>query len=417
VQRFLPHTTSYWEIWVDGEKAVTAEPKPTDVEPIYGDTYLPRKFKIGLAWPGDNCVDVYTQDFGAVPTLSNGSTGELTGWNVLVGGGLGMSHAREADTYPRLASALGWVTPEQLTDVAQAVITVQRDHGNRTDRARARLKYLIDTEGLEWFRAQVEARLGYRLHDPVELLPWDAADDHHGWFQNDSGSWALGLPVPSGRVRDTEASKYRTALRELMSSGLVQELRVTPRQDVILNGITSSARGHVEQVLRSHGIALAEDTTTFARLAIACPALPTCGQALGEAERALPGMIEGLDTAIAAAQLGDADIRMNVTGCPNGCARPYTAEIGIVGRGKTTYDVYLGGAAGGQRLGERVRADVPIGELSNLLSPVFQQYEVGRTPGETFGDFCHRVGTDTITTWLPAPVLRRRAKQVEDSTA
>jgi sulfite reductase (ferredoxin) len=416
VQRFLPHTTSYWEIWVDGEKAVTAEPKPTDVEPVYGDTYLPRKFKIGLAWPGDNCVDVYTQDFGAVPTLSNGTTGALTGWNVLVGGGLGMSHAREDDTYPRLASPLAWVTPDQLTDVIQAVITVQRDHGNRTDRARARLKYLIDTEGLDWFRAQVEARLGYALHDPAELLPWTDTDDHHGWFKNDSGTWALGVPVPSGRVRDTDESKYRTALRELMSSGLVQEMRVTPRQDVILNGVTSSARGRIEQVLHSYGIALAEDTTAFARLAIGCPALPTCGQALGEAERALPSMIEGFDKVMAQAGIGDAAIRMNVTGCPNGCARPYTAEIGIVGRGKTTYDVYLGGAAGGQRLGERVRADVPIGELTNLLAPVFQQYEVDRTEGETFGDFCHRVGTDTITTWLPTPVLRRRAKQVEEST-
>jgi sulfite reductase (ferredoxin) len=417
VQRFRPHTTSYWEIWVDGEKAVTAEPKPTDVEPVYGDTYLPRKFKIGLAWPGDNCVDVYTQDLGAVPTLSNGTSGELTGWNVLVGGGLGMSHAREEDTYPRLASPLGWVTPDQLTDVIQAVITVQRDYGNRTDRARARLKYLIDTEGLDWFRAQVEERLGYKLTDPAELLPWTDTDDHHGWFQNDAGTWGLGVPVPSGRVRDTDDGQYRAALRDLMASGLVQEMRVTPRQDVILNGITELAKARVEHILSQYHVSLAEHTTAFARLAIACPALPTCGQALGEAERVLPNMVEGFEKVMAQAGVGDVPVRMNVTGCPNGCARPYTAEVGLVGRGKTTYDVYLGGAAGGQRLGERVRADVPIGELSNLLSPVFQQYESHRFTGEAFGDFCHRVGTEVISTWLPAPVLRRRSKQVEESTA
>lgn len=415
VTRFRPHTTSYWEIWVDGEKAVSAEPPSVETEPVYGDTYLPRKFKIGLAWPGDNCIDVYTHDVGVVPTLRHGSTGELTGWNVLVGGGLGMSHAREEDTYPRLASPLGWVTPEKLTDVIQAVITVQRDYGNRTDRARARLKYLIDTEGLAWFRGQVEERLGYALHDPTELLPWNNTDDHHGWFLNDAGSWALGVPVPSGRVRDTDGGQYRSALRELMSSGLVQEMRVTPRQDVILNGISASARGEVERVLRHHSIALAQDTTAFARLAIACPALPTCGQALGEAERVMPQLIEGIDKVMAVAGVGDSAIRMNVTGCPNGCSRPYTAEIGIVGRGKTTYDVYLGGAAGGERLGVRVRADVALGDLPNLLAPVLSEFEAGRTDGETFGDFCHRVGSETITTWLPAPVLRRRAKQMEDS--
>jgi sulfite reductase (ferredoxin) len=415
VTRFRPHTTSYWEIWVDGEKAVTAEPAPVDVEPVYGDVYLPRKFKIGLAWPGDNCVDVFTQDVGVVPTLSKETVGALTGWNVLVGGGLGMSHAREHDTYPRLATPLGWVQPHQLTDVIQAVITTQRDFGNRADRHRARLKYLIDERGIAWFRSEVEARLGYALSDPIPLLPWAPMDDHHGWFANDSGSWALGVPVPSGRVRDGAEGNYRSALRELMASGLVMEMRITPRQDVILNGVAESSRPKVEQILRAHGVALSEDITAFERLSIACPALPTCGQALGEAERVLPGMVAGINAAMADAGVGEAAIRMNVTGCPNGCARPYTAEIGIVGRGKTTYDVYLGGAAGGDRLGQRVRADVGLADLPKLLAPVFAQYQLDRHDRETFGDYCSRVGTDALVTLLPEPVVRRRGKQMEES--
>ena len=415
VARFRPHTTSYWEIWVDGEKAVSAEPAPVDTEPVYGDVYLPRKFKIGLAWPGDNCVDVYTQDVGVVPTLSNGTTGDLTGWHVLVGGGLGMSHARENDTYPRLATPMAWVTPTQLTDVIQAVITAQRDYGNRADRQRARLKYLIDEKGLSWFRGEVEDRLGYALADPQPLLPWAAADEHHGWFENDASAWAIGVPVPSGRVRDGVEGNFRAALRELMASGHVSEMRITPRQDVILNGVAASAKSEVERILRAHGVPLAHDTTAFARLSIACPALPTCGQALGEAERALSSMVSGIGGAMEKAGVGDADIRMNVTGCPNGCARPYTAEIGVVGRGKTTYDVYLGGSAGGDRLGQRIRADVALGDLDGLLSPVFGRYASDRHDGESFGDYCHRIGTDAIVTLLPEPVVRRRSKQMEES--
>jgi sulfite reductase (ferredoxin) len=427
VARFLPRTTSYWEIWVDGEKAVTAEPAaspvaaasqaPVQVEPVYGDVYLPRKFKIGFAWPGDNCVDVYTQDVGIVPTLSEGTTGELTGWNVLVGGGLGMSHAREDDTYPRLASPLAWVGATELTEVVEAIITVQRDFGNRTDRARARLKYLIDERGLDWFRDEVASRLGRSLHAPVELLPWTAMDDHHGWFATDAGDWALGVPVPSGRVRDGAEGNFRSAFATLMASGLVREMRVTPRQDVILTGIAAANRVEIETTLRSNNIALAEDITPFARLSIACPALPTCGQALGEAERKLGDMVVGIGSAMDAAGVGAAPIHMNVTGCPNGCARPYTAEIGIVGRGKTTYDVYLGGAASGERLGERVRADVGLGDLSALLAPVFSSYGTDALVGETFGDFCHRLGTDAIVTLLPIPTVRRRSKQVEESSA
>ena len=412
VQRFRPQTTSYWELWVDGEKAVTAE--PTDVgevggvvEPVYGDTYLPRKFKIGVAWPGDNSIDVYTQDVGIVPTLSEGTNGDLTGFVVLAGGGLGMNHAREDDTYPRLASVLGWVRPDQLIDVVEAVVTTQRDHGNRDDRHRARLKYLVDARGVDWLKAEVEQRCGATLLPAPELASW-GADDYHEWIQAGS-NYTYGLPVPSGRVGDREGNTLRSALRELAGSGLVERFIVTPRQDLLISGVAESDRTKVEAVLRSHGVPLAADVTALARLSIACPALPTCGQALGEAERVLPHFVELLDKTLVDAEVGGSAIRMNMTGCPNGCARPYTAEIGIVGRTKTNYDVYVGGAVGGERLAERLRADVALDDIPALLSPLFAGYGSNGQVGESFGDYCARIGIEQLTTVLPAPKVKRRS--------
>ena len=416
VQRFRPQTTSYWEIWVDGDKAFTAEPataeptvadRPdTPVEPVYGETYLPRKFKIGVAWPGDNSIDVYTQDVGIVPTLSNGTSGELTGFIVYAGGGLGMSHAREDDTYPRLGSELGWVQPHELIDVVEAVVTTQRDHGNRGDRHRARLKYLIDERGVEWLQGEVEARSGVTLQPAPALVPWAPAE-YHEWLPSGK-TFTCGLPVPSGRVADREGVALRTALRDLAKSGLVGTFIVTPRQDLLLSGVKPADRSKVEAVLRGHGVPLADDVTPLARLSIACPALPTCGQALGEAERVLPQFVDALDKSLAEAGATSAAIRMNMTGCPNGCARPYTAEIGIVGRTKTNYDVYVGGSIGGERLAERLRADVALADIPALLSPVFAGYAKESEPGESFGDYCHRIGTAELVTVLPAPTVRRR---------
>jgi sulfite reductase (ferredoxin) len=420
VARFRPQTTSYWELWVDGEKAVTAEPAEpapgSTVEPVYGETYLPRKFKIGVAWPGDNSIDVYTQDVGLVPTLRDGTSGEVTGYVVFAGGGLGMSHAREDDTYPRLGSELGWVPPERVVDVVEAVVTTQRDYGNRGDRHRARLKYLIDDRGLEWFRGEVESRSGLTFQPSPGLPEW-GADDHLGWTHvpfNDTYSY--GIPISSGRVADRDGSALRTALRELATSGLVRDFRVTARQDLLLTGVAKNHRATIEKSLRGHGVALADDVSALTRLSIACPALPTCGQALGEAERVLPQFVELLDKSLADAGAGGAAIRMNMTGCPNGCARPYTAEIGVVGRTKTNYDIYVGGAVGGQRLAERLRADVPFAEIPALLSPVFAGFASDAEAGESFGDYCARVGTDALVAVLPAPtVKRRRAPTTEDA--
>jgi sulfite reductase (ferredoxin) len=403
VARFRPRTRAYWELWIDGDKAVTAE--PADPEPVYGDVYLPRKFKIAVGWPGDNCVDALANDVGIVPTLTAGTSGPLTGFMVYVGGGLGMSHAREDDTYPRLASPLGWVTPERIVDVVEAIVTTQRDHGNREDRHRARLKYLVDERGIDWMRQEVGRRAGAPLGPPVvDLPPW-TADDHHGVHDG-----VVGVPVPSGKVVDRDGVAIRTALRELAADGTVKELRLTPRQDLLLLGIAPDRIGEVEQRLREHGVPLAGDVSNLRRLAIACPALPTCGQALGEAERVLPDLVSELEKVFADTGNGDAAVRLNMTGCPNGCARPYTAEIGIVGRTKTTYDVYVGGSPGGDRLAERIRADVPLDQLPAVLAPVLQRY--AGTDG-SFGDWAAGVGAESIATWLPEPVTRRRRPAAE----
>jgi sulfite reductase (ferredoxin) len=259
VARFRPYTDSYWDLWVNGEHAVSAErPRPLDpiddVEPIYGDVYLPRKFKIAIGWPGDNCVDVFANDVGIVPTLSEGTAGELTGFVVLAGGGMGMSHSRPDDTYPLLAQPVGWVPPSDLGDVVEAIVTTQRDHGNRDDRSRARLKYLLEARGVEWLRREIERRTGRSLAPPVELLA-ASVDAHHGWEHDGvpADVAVLGVPVPSGKVQ----GDLRRALARLVADGLVAELRVTPRQDLLLVGVSDPEM--VEALLRANGVALAAD--------------------------------------------------------------------------------------------------------------------------------------------------------------
>src|SRR5215213_11074856 len=269
-RRTRPRTTAYYQLWVDGGLAVSASPAEAPDEPLYGQTYLPRKFKIGIAWPGDNCIDAYSQDFAAVPALEDGA---VIGYTVLVGGGLGKSHT-DPTTYPRLASPLAFVTPEELAEVAEAVILVQRDNGNRADRDHARLKYLIDRWGLERFREAVEEQLGRRLAPPGEL-EWESEDDHLGWHESGDGTWFLGVHVPSGRIRDG----YRSGIRSVIEQ-VGADVRLTTRQDVLLTGIAPEDKERVEGLLREAGVPLVEDVPALERSALSCPALPTCGLAL-----------------------------------------------------------------------------------------------------------------------------------------
>ncbi len=455
VARFRPRTETYWEVWVDGEQAVTAEPNPAahhperpsaharpaaitpvdDVEPIYGEAYLPRKFKIGIAWPGDNCIDVYSNDVGIVPTLTEGTTGELTGFVVLAGGGMGMTHNRPDDTYPLLARPVAWVPPADLGDVVEAIITTQRDHGNRDDRNRARLKYLLEERGIDWLRDQIEARTGLTLAPPV-ALPEFRDDAHFHWHEID-GVDTLGLPVPSGKV----VGGYREALRELVAGGHVSELRVTARQDMLLVGATD--RATVESILHEHGVTLASDQTPVRSLSIACVALPTCSKALGEAERVLPDVIDHLEKLLADTGNTGLPLRVNMTGCPNGCARPYGAELGIVGRTKKNYDIYVGGNEQGDRLAELLRADVPLTDVPELLRPLLERFTAERVddvadastekctesnaeranPGifrggdghVGFGDWCAGHELAELQALLPAPTGRRRGPRAAAS--
>jgi sulfite reductase (ferredoxin) len=389
-RRTRPRTTAYYQLWMDGDLAVSASPPEDQDEPLYGPTYLPRKFKISIAWPGDNCVDAYSQDFAAVPELEDGV---VVGYTVLVGGGLGKSHTDET-TYPRLASPLAFVTPEELAEVAEAVVVVQRDNGNRADRDHARLKYLIDRWGLDQFRQAVEEQLGRRLAPPRDLT-WESEDDHLGWHESGDGTWFLGVHVPSGRIKDGTEARYRSAVRSVIEA-VGADVRLTARQDVLLTGIAPEDRDRVEGLLREAGVPLAEDVAPLERSALACPALPTCGLALGEAERVLPEVLDDISSALDAAGVGDVAPHVRMTGCPNGCARPYTAELGIVGRGKTSYDIHVGGDVAGTRMNEVFAVNIPRNQLGPVLGPLLEHYRDARRPGEGIGDFAAREGVTSL---------------------
>ena len=397
-ERFRPQSGGYYDVWMDGEHAATAGGKTGSVpEPLYGLTYLPRKFKIGIAHPGDNCIDVYANDFGAIP-VEHPQYGP--GFTVVVGGGMGAAHAREDDTYARLAEPLGWVREGDLGNVAEAVIAAFRDHGNREDRKRARLKYVIDVHGIDWFRAEVVARLkqGAELFSAVDVPQWQAADDHLGWHLQPDGRGFLGVHVDAGRIHDKGDLRIRTALRLAVQRYGV-DLRLTANQNVLLINVDPNDRQGLESLLVEHGVTLAEDLTPLRRNAMACPALPTCGQALGEAERVLPQALAAVAAAFTLAGADEPDVHVRMTGCPNGCARPYNSEIGLVGRGKTTYDVYVGGSALGIRLNRRVGQDVKLVDITKVLGPIVERHLVEGHEGEGFGDFCARLRVGEPPRW------------------
>lgn len=401
--RFRPQSSAYWELWLDGERALSAGPVSDETEPLYGDTYLPRKFKIGIAWAGDNAVDVYSQDAGLI--LVPGPNGE-SGGVLVAGGGLGRTHT-DATTFPRLADPIGWVADTDIPEAVEAVVKVFRDHGNRSDRSHARLKYLVADRGVAWLREQVEERLGHPLIDPVEIPAFGRPSDNFGWHEQYDGRWYLGLPVPTGRLTDAYGINRRSAVRETLAQ-FADEIRVTPHQDLLLCGIDESDRDAVDALLAHHGVPQAGQLSLSVLSTMACPALPTCGQALGEAERVLPELTDLLDSLLIARGLDELRIETRMTGCPNGCARPYTAELGIVGRTKTRYDIFLGGDAGGTRLAEELVVSVPFTKLADVLGPLLDQYRDDHKPSdedhqadETFGDWANRRGIANLAASLP----------------
>ena len=378
-----PRTGAYREIWLDGEKIAGAE--KAVVEPIYGKTYLPRKFKIVVAVPPSNDVDIFAHDLGYIAILEG--NGAIAGWNVTVGGGMGMTHGEE-DTYPRTADVMGFCTTKDAVAIAEAVVTVQRDWGDRANRKHARLKYTIEDRGLDAFRAEVERRAGVKL-EAAKAYKFTSTGDRYGWSAGAEGRGHLTLFVENGRIHDTAAAKQMAALRELakIHDG---EFRITPNQNLIVANVPTEKQAEIERIAREVG--LLAPWSGLRRNAMACVALPTCGLALAESERYLPGLITELDQRLAAHGLSADDIVIRMTGCPNGCARPYLAEIGLVGKGPGRYNLYLGAAYDGSRLSKLYAEDVIDSGIVAALDPIFAAYAADRQKGERFGDFTIRAG-------------------------
>ena len=379
-EHLLPRTNAYAEIWLD---APAVDPG-TEVEPVYGPLYLPRKFKIGIAVPPDNDVDVYAQDLSFIAVEDGG---RLAGWNVLVGGGMGMTHGEKA-TYPRLADVLGFCTPDQALAVAEQVVCVQRDFGDRSNRRHARLKYTIDDRGVDWFKAELENRLGFALA-PARPFAFERNTDAFGWHQGPDGRWHYTLFVENGRIADRGARRLRTGLREIarVHRGL---FALTNNQNVTIAGVEAARRAAIATLIDEYG--LEREASRLRQNAMACVAMPSCALAMAESERYLPDLITRLDGVIDACGLADTPITLRMTGCPNGCARPYIAEIGLVGKAPGKYNLYLGAGFHGQRLGKLYRENIGEDAIVEALTPLLERYASERQADEHFGDFLVRAG-------------------------
>lgn len=390
-EHLRPRTRAYHEIWLDGEKLADSGEED---EPLYGPTYLPRKFKIAFAVPPINDVDVFAHDLGFIAIVEDGA---LRGYEVTVGGGLGASHG-DPETYPRLADAIGFVAPDQVFAIAEAVLTTQRDYGNRDVRKRARLKYTIDDRGLPWFRAEVERRAGFALA-PARPLAFEHNGDRYGWVEGEDGRWHLTLAIAAGRIADRPGAPHLTGLREIAcllsdasESRSSPHFRLTPNQNLIVAGVPAALRPEIDRLVAAHGLDGYRRGSAAARQALACVALPTCPLAMAEAERYLPAVTARLDGVLARLGLSEAPILLRISGCPNGCSRPYLAEIGLVGKGPGRYNLHLGADARGQRLNRLYRENLDEDAIFAALEPLLARFTAERKAEEGFGDFLLRAG-------------------------
>jgi sulfite reductase (NADPH) hemoprotein beta-component len=379
-----PRSGAYREIWLDGEKIAGGEPE--EVEPIYGRTYLPRKFKIVVAVPPSNDVDVFAHDLGFIAILDE--AGDTAGWNVTVGGGMGMTHG-EPDTYPRTADVMGFCETRDVIAVAEAVVTVQRDWGDRSNRKHARLKYTIEDRGLDAFRTEVQKRAGVKLGAP-KPFSFTSMGDRYGWTEGEDGKSHLTLFVPNGRIKDTAGGAAMLTALSKIAEVHKGDMRLTANQNVIIANVAPEERATIEAIVKRYG--LVQPVSGLRRNAMACVALPTCGLALAESERYLPDLIDALDEKLAQYGLSDDEIVIRMTGCPNGCARPYLAEIGLVGKGPGRYNLYLGAAFDGSRMSKLFAEDLDHAAIIATLDPVLAAYAKERKPNEHFGDFAIRAG-------------------------
>lgn len=382
----LPHTRAYAEIWLDEEKLLSTEDEqPAKVEPVYGKTYLPRKFKMAVAVPPDNDVDVYTNDLGFIAVAQEG---ELVGFNLVAGGGMGSTHG-EVETFPRLADDFGFIKAEDTIKFAEAVMTVQRDWGNRSNRKRSRLKYTIVDHGFEAFKAEVEKRAGVKFAPKREVVIGDRGD-RYGWVKGIDNHWHLTLFIEGGRVKDTQGKLLQTGLREIakIHKG---DFRMTSNQNIIIAKVADEDKAEIEALARKHGLMGLVITATRGH-SIACVALPTCALAMAEAERYFPEFIDHVDALQAKHAIGEQAIVVRMTGCPNGCARPFAAEIGFVGKAPGRYNMYLGASFEGTRLNKMYRENIQEAEILSELDNLFGRYAAERKTGESFGDFTVRAG-------------------------
>ena len=390
-----PRTTAYHELWLTdsetGQKQLAGGgPNGHEIEPIYGPTYLPRKFKTGIGLPGDNSADIYSQDLGLLAVCEDWN---IVGYNVLVGGGFGTTPSA-AKTFPAIAQPLCFVTPDQAVDVSTAIVKVQRDFGNRADRKVARLKYLIHNWGLDRFKAKVEEYYGAELPAPRPIHVHEF-NDGMGWHAQGDGRFFYGLNIENRRIKDEGLYRMKTALREICKT-LAPPLRLTPHQSLLFCDLEEKDRPQIESILKEHCVPLSEEFSNSRRWAISCPALPTCGLAITECERILPSLIDQLETELEKLGLSDEVFTTRMTGCPNGCARPYNSDIGLVGKTLDKYTIFLGGRRQGDRLNFIYKDKVPTAEVVPTLISVFQYFRSARETGESFGDFCYRQGVEQL---------------------
>jgi len=377
----LPKSRAWHEIFIDGAPVAGGEEED---EPILGRTYLPRKFKIAIAIPPINDVDAFAHELGLIAIEKHG---HIVGYNVVVGGGMGMTHG-EPDTFPRTGDLIGFCTPDQVLALAEQVVTVQRDWGDRSDRKHARLKYTIERHGLAAFVAELERRLGFSLA-PARDYAFTRSGDLSGWQEGADGRWHFGLFVENGRVADLTGRALLSGLRAIAEAH-DGRIILTPNQHVLIADIAPGRKDSIAALLSVHGLDRAP--SALRRNAMACVALPTCGLALAESERYLPNLIDALEDAAAGSGLADDEITIRMTGCPNGCARPYLAEIGLVGVRPGIYNLYLGGAFDGSRLSKLYRREIGHEAILAALRPLFAAYAAGRAPGEHFADYAIRAG-------------------------
>lgn len=387
----LPATKAYHEVWLNGDKVYSGKEEVTDSEPLYGHSYLPRKFKVGIALPKDNSIDVYTQDIGLVALFDDNN--EIEGFDVIVGGGMGMHH-RKPETFPRLGDDLGYVPKDKIVDVVKGIISIQRDYGNRENRKQARMKYLIYDWGLGKFEEELVDRIGFELESFRKLPDFDL-DLYLGWNQQSDGNWFLGVSVENGRIKDEAELQLKTALRKAVQK-YEPGVRLTPNHNVLLTDVKEANKEEITNLLHEHGVLLDDEISNVIKYSMACPALPTCGLAITESERALPDIIRELDEVLQELDLDDEKLSVRMTGCPNGCSRPYVADIGFVGRSLDKYTIFVGGDPSGTRLNTEYKDLVERENLVEEVRPLLEHFKSNRVNGESFSDFWNRVGIEEV---------------------